>query len=207
MEQSQSPKMNFSAIFTIPQLFYDIIARIIPGIIFILGVIIIITGYEETIKDIKTLIVHNKDKNISILMFLFLTLPLAYITAYFLAGIHHLCTCLPLKKLYAKIKIDKEKYKYDYIRIMNPGIAAVIIKKRAEKRMIDLMITGSVILAIIQTIINYREYQVIIFIFLYGISIISYKLRLINNYNNCLENNYKIIKKQLLTTQQNELDY
>ena len=125
--------MNFSI--TIPQLFYDLIARILPGFLFCIlyKVILFNTGYDNI--DILKFNSTNFVTSISS--------SLAYTFIFYFIG--SICTPFILfsfkKKVMVKIQGDKDELslrkKYQEIRIKNESVGFRLVKLRAEAKLME----------------------------------------------------------------------
>jgi hypothetical protein len=162
----------------IPQVFYDLIARLIPGSILIWSSYIVYFGTSICIEHFKKIM--NKTWEINFLLFIMILL-VAYIISIILSGLCSFISKLKsfLKTIFEK-KVDKKDnfydnlknntiiaenalkiqskqniefpgtvFIYDYIRFKRPDIGARFVKLRAELRMSKVLGLGWMILFIL----------------------------------------------------------
>src|SRR5438132_13956052 len=77
--------MNFGSI--IPQIFYDLIARITPGLFLILSGIMVWRGNKISSEEVTNLFERLTKENSPVLMTLFFLIFLSYILAFVLDGL------------------------------------------------------------------------------------------------------------------------
>jgi 8-oxo-dGTP diphosphatase len=149
----------------IPQLFYDIIGRAVPGATFI-GC----TLYAIRAQDLfKTLLEPRGANSLLVLLgFLFIS----YIIGALLGGIwFYICDLSGRnKKMESDLNTDLNSYKlpylkrphsiafaYDHIQVWDPAAGARIAKLRAEQHMCGVVIIGAITLAAISVIMMVIE--------------------------------------------------
>lgn len=138
--------MNISI--TIPQIFYDIIARVFPGYIFVFVLKVELLGTGVNITNILDNGANNSvDKLLNGIGFL--------IICYFIGWILNAFTFLSYEEDVKKIHEEKLKTKnksisfyemYHTIRLKNATEGFRIIKLRAEARMLETSRTGMIII-------------------------------------------------------------
>ncbi len=168
----------------IPQIYYDLIARITPGLILFATSFFVWKGHAITIQDIHTIFGWLASKD-SPTMLMFLSYVIAsYILAIVLDGIwmyfesitgysHRVfnklldaCTKKALsdfKTMNPNIEFVDLNYQfpgialmYDFIRLQQPTIGARLVKLRAEFHMCRILMLGWSILAILN-ILNFYQ--------------------------------------------------
>lgn len=160
----------------IPQVFYDLIARLIPGLILIWSSCLIYFAPSIRIEHLKKLFAATRELNLSLII---LALLIAYSISIILNGLLTLLS--DLSSLFKKLLLpyeqnrqelidvttkDKLKVKqatktiqndedteapsshfvYDYIRFRRPDVGARLVKIKAEIRMCKVLIFGWIIL-------------------------------------------------------------
>jgi len=147
----------------IPQFFYDLIGRVIPGATFLcVGVALLVPSSElmasvQTISRLPTAV-----DAVLIILWLFA----AYLTGLLLGAIgfalfedgfkRPLFNALRQEKPGATITEDDLSYVYDFIAIRNPSTGLRMAKLRAERHLCRVLIVGCVILAIIDICRDWR---------------------------------------------------
>lgn len=148
-----------SVIGVIPQIFYDIIARFIPGIIIILGWVITYLRPSTALKNLLN--PPNEALFMNFWYFLFFII-LAYINSIILFGICILISIVSNKingifkhksKETLLFSTDKnlnfknpsEALMYDFIRFRSGTAGARLVKLRAEHHMSQIIIVGTII--------------------------------------------------------------
>src|SRR5215813_6122454 len=110
----------------VPQLFFDLIARVVPGVVLLVLFSLITPGmsWETTLN----LAAGGKlDKGNAFAFSLFLPLALGYVLGHLIA---------PLGKLLGRATTANEPWeRYDYLRVHLPDIGALTAKIRAEYTM------------------------------------------------------------------------
>lgn len=153
----------------IPQLFYDIIGRIIPGVVLLLCIFMVYYGPENAAK-LFTSLVGKKGEVVEVSFYLFL---ISGILSYVISNIAQGIRVIFSKKykehnrekwkqvlddlgsdlekaadnlgLNKKIKVEdipSTGFIYDYIRLRSPSAGARIAKLRAECHMCSVFVTG-----------------------------------------------------------------
>lgn len=143
--------MNLSV--TIPQVFYDLIARVLPGFFFFFLFKTVVYDTSITINVLKNTGSENFISSLGN--------GLGYLFIFYLVGwlLHAFTFCSYEKKIKNKFekKINEENEKkqestsftdmYQILRIINPNVGFRIVKLRAEARMIECTRTGMILLA------------------------------------------------------------
>lgn len=160
----------------IPQVFYDFIARLIPGSILIWSSYLIYFGPSISIEHLKKILNNEWDINFLLII---VTLLIAYIISIIFNGLWTLISKSfdLVKKLFShtkqneqirndtktediqkakqvvkaiqnseNIEIPSTPFVYDYIRLKRPNIGARLVKIKAEIRMCKVLIFGWIIL-------------------------------------------------------------
>jgi hypothetical protein len=153
----------------IPQLFYDIIGRIIPGVVLLFCIFMVYFGPENTAKFF-TSIVGKKEQVVEVSFYLFLiSVILSYVVSNIAQGISVIFSKKNKKRKREKwkevlddLRSDLEKvtdnlllnkkirvedipstgFIYDYIRLRLPSAGARIAKIRAECHMCSVFVSG-----------------------------------------------------------------
>jgi hypothetical protein len=159
--------MNIGTI--IPQIFYDLIARITPGLMLILSGIVVWRGNRITGEEIDKVFEKLAKENSPVLLTLFFLLFSSYVLAFVLDGMWGFLPKRPFqdkgKGLTDEILLDFKKLnpefnrvtyefpsialRYDAIRIKDANAGARLAKLRAELHMLRVFILGLSILAIL----------------------------------------------------------
>jgi len=159
----------------IPQLFYDIIGRIIPGVVLLLCVFMVYYG-PENVAQLFTSLVGKKGQVLEVSFYLFLISGiLSYIISNIAQGIRVIFSKIykkrdskKWKQVRDELRSDLEKaadnlglnkkirvedipstgFIYDYIRLRSPNAGARIAKLRAECHMCSVFVTGMLGIAV-----------------------------------------------------------
>jgi hypothetical protein len=103
--------MNIGAL--IPQVFYDLIGRIVPGLIIIASSYIVYRGNEISIKDFDNLMLWFSGKDTSSLFLILTFLMMSYFMSLMIDGVHELYASLfNANESYCKLpekKLSKEE--------------------------------------------------------------------------------------------------
>jgi hypothetical protein len=134
----------------VPQISYDIIARIIPGTVLIFSLITAASGPAQALATIDAWVIHPDTPPSGWGVILFVIS--GYVLALLLTGICDFPNRLP--RLHKKKKEKEEekllfRRKYDIIRHKLPGAGARIVKQSAEMRLGGLLAVGWSICAVI----------------------------------------------------------
>lgn len=128
--------MQFSV--TIPQLFYDLIARMVPGSLFL-----IMLSYEMSGTGVYTSSVNTFSSDLlSVTLYVLVGGIMSYLMGWVLQSFSFLSAEQSIKKEYDSI-LDSQKVTleireiYDLIRIKNEAAGFRILKRRAEARMLE----------------------------------------------------------------------
>ncbi|MCK4766621.1 MAG: hypothetical protein KAW12_30795 [Candidatus Aminicenantes bacterium] len=173
--------MNLSS--SIPQLFYDLIARVIPGAILLGLTFYILEGSKKLVDGFKAGCSLSFSSILGILF-------LSYVVGTLLGGVWFLILDSKLFKSKGKniediitdqiktnkVYIDTNKLKtpetsfiYEYIKIFNPPAGARIAKLKAERDMCGILIIGTVPLIILAIFVRsclFLEPLIVLMIFL-----------------------------------------
>lgn len=128
--------MQFSV--TIPQLFYDLIARMVPGSLFL-----IMLSYEMSGTGVYTSSVNTFSSDLlSVTLYVLVGGIMSYLMGWVLQSFSFLSAEQSIKKEYDSL-LDSQKVTleireiYDLIRIKNEAAGFRILKRRAEARMLE----------------------------------------------------------------------
>ncbi|MDJ0840356.1 MAG: hypothetical protein QNK37_27850 [Acidobacteriota bacterium] len=128
----------------IPQVFYDLIARIISGI-YVLGIFALSTNeYSQRYNILQHYFNSPKSSTSTFLLFIGV-LVLSYIIAVFLLGLSEFTI---FRKIISTRDTNEEvdfSLKYDFIKLYNPIIGNRITKLKAEIHMSKVLVVGSII--------------------------------------------------------------
>jgi len=125
----------------VPQLFYDIIARIIPGSVVIGTIAIAALGPGKTWESTKIWLNKGSESYPPITVILGVTLALSYTLAILLLGCWSLIFSFAEKRGFTSPDDDSRK-KYDFIKQKDPTIGNRITKLYAEIHMTEILIIG-----------------------------------------------------------------
>jgi hypothetical protein len=144
-------KSDFSAVTElVPQVSYDVIGRIIPGIIATLSLAIAVLGPTQAFAEIDVRVIHPDPPLSGWVVVLFIVV--AYTLAVVLDGIWHIPD-LFRRPRYEGYKSDLENpsvpLQYDMVRIKSPEAGARLVKLGAESHQARVLITGWLISAAI----------------------------------------------------------
>jgi hypothetical protein len=135
------------AIASVPNAFYDLIARVVPGVTVIASFYVALVGPGEAARDLRSFL-SSKHLGASSLLVAAILLTLAsYLVAMFLSGVSH---CVKLKERLStttNAKTDRAEA-YDTIRYHAPHLAAALAKVRAECSCCERLLIGWTILGI-----------------------------------------------------------
>lgn len=144
--------MSFS--FTVPQLFYDLIARVIPGCIFLFNLRLLLTRAGIKITNSQ---IFPSDHAMGIAGNIFVFVILAYLFGWILKFYSFFGYDWYRKKITTD-RCEENKttsfVKFQKIRIMNETAGFRIAKLKAECRMLEATRTGVVFLSVIYTILT-----------------------------------------------------
>lgn len=123
----------------VPQLFYDIIARLVPGAVIIGALALAVAGPEESQNSVQAWL----NKPSSSYPSLVVIIGVGFVLSYAL-GIIFLGLCAPIEWLAFKlVKVKKDfVLKYDYIKQRDPPAGSRITKLKAEMHMTELLVLG-----------------------------------------------------------------
>lgn len=159
--------MNIGAI--IPQIFYDLIARITPGIVVILAGLFVWFGQGVPKQTIVGMLDWLGKENSPVLLVLFFFLLCAYILAFLLDGVwgflprkffqdeqesYHDEILTDFKK--SNSEFDESNYRfpgvalrYDAVRLRDANAGARLAKLRAELHMLRILVIGLSIVSVL----------------------------------------------------------
>jgi hypothetical protein len=141
----------------IPQVFFDILARFVPGAI-LLGSWIVLLGQYDWSRLLKALLggyLYNGNALLaSALTFSFLSFALGYVLAPFAKGVQRLneARWYVLKKLKWVTKDGEVGKRYDWLRARHPDVGALSAKIRAEYTMYNALSVVFVAITIMASI-------------------------------------------------------
>lgn len=132
----------------VPQLFYDVIARLVPGAIIIGTLAVAAAGPERT----KSFVEAWMNKPASNYPSLIIMVSVGFVLAYALAIIF-LGLCWPIEGPVFRIKFEKDfALRYDFIKQKDPPAGSRITKLKAEMHMTELLALGFSIALIINLV-------------------------------------------------------
>lgn len=135
----------------IPQLFYDIIARLVPGAVIIGALALSVAGPERAGRFAGEWLNKPSDSYPSVAVIIVAGFVLSYTLAVILLGLCYLI--LPplrrLKILKPAESMDEFAMKYDYIKRHDPVAGSRITKLKAEMHMAGILILGLSLSALI----------------------------------------------------------
>jgi hypothetical protein len=127
---------------SIPQLFYDIIARIVPGTV-IIGVLALTTaGPEQSARIVADWLNKPGERYPSIIVMVVFGFALSYTLAIVLLGLCHVMSKLVPKRLKSVAPDDEYPMKYDFIKSCDPAAGSRITKLTAERHMAGILTFG-----------------------------------------------------------------
>jgi len=123
----------------VPQLFYDIIARLVPGAVIIGTLALAVAGPEKSQNFVQAWL----NKPSSSYPSLVVIVGVGFVLSYAL-GIIFLGLCSPIEWLAFKfVKVKKDfVLKYDYVKQHDPPAGSRITKLKAEMHMTELLVLG-----------------------------------------------------------------
>jgi hypothetical protein len=123
----------------VPQLFYDIIARLVPGAVIIGTLALTVAGPEEAQNFVQAWL----NKPSSSYPSLVVIVGVGFVLFYAL-GIIFLGLCSPIEWLAFKlVKVKKDfVLKYDFVKQHDPPAGSRITKLKAEMHMTELLVLG-----------------------------------------------------------------
>lgn len=135
---------------SIPQLFYDVIARIVPGAVIVGVLALAVAGPEKSARVVEEWLNKRGDQYPSITLMVFVGFVSSYTLAIVLLGCWHLVSAIVCKTgldaylpNWTKISSDAElPMKYDFIKTNDPMAGSRITKLTAERHMAGILIFG-----------------------------------------------------------------
>lgn len=145
--------MNISI--TVPQLFYDLIARVLPGYLFLFMLRISLSGTGSSFKQFN---VVPSTTSMGILLNGVGYLILCYFTGWVLrafsfCGVEYKMSQLSQKSPDRQGELSSLYEKYHRIRLKNEAAGFRIVKLRSEVRMLEASRTGMCLIFVISTIL------------------------------------------------------
>ncbi len=120
----------------VPQLFYDIIARLIPGVAVNTLLVFTVLGPKQSWDNVLIWLNKPSASYPSITIFIIVSAVFSYILAIVFSGLWF------LSSLFTNIGDDDFSEKYDFIKLTNSAIGNRISKLRAENSMTKILIVG-----------------------------------------------------------------
>lgn len=119
----------------VPQLFYDIIARLTPGFMTLGLLVFAVIGPKQSWSSLSIWLNKPSESYPSVFIFIIVSTVLSYTLAIVFGGLWSLLS------LFADRSTDFSE-KYDFIKLTNPAIGNRISKLRAEISMTKILIIG-----------------------------------------------------------------
>jgi hypothetical protein len=127
---------------SIPQLFYDIIARIVPGVVIIGVLAVAAAGPEKSVGVIDEWLHKPGELYPSILLLIVSLFAVSYTLAIVFLGLCHVIS----KKLPKRFKPNSSHndfpMRYDFIKSRDPDAGSRITKLTAERHMAEILTLG-----------------------------------------------------------------
>lgn len=210
-------KESSSLIDLVPQILYDLIARVIPGVSILLAVYISSKGPTIALNHIVSLIYGKINLTFSMLVIL---LIISYTISIILFGLIHLIKNIylfiflrknnkrrvsildPIEDIEEEFKFNKpsEPFMYDTIRVKSNEAGVRLVKLRAEGHSAQILIAGIIISLIINTWFLIHDFKFerlilsIIYLFII-IGAINFNKYITARYKVNLKNHWKILKE------------
>lgn len=188
---------------SIPQLSFDIIARICPGLIILMSWLLVYLG---PLNGIYIFIELIKNYNFLSFGFIILIIILSYMLSIFIFGMKQFITTknTPIDNLSAKIDSSNNAIKFDILRVKFPIVGARLNKLRAETQGAQVLFYGLLIASIVNIyflIINIGIERIIfeILLLLFALSSERFFQYISKIFNISLDNHYKICIESKLT--------
>src|SRR5260221_4055377 len=122
----------------VPQLFYDVIARLVPGAVIIGTLAMTVAGPERTKSFIEAWMTKPASHYPSLIIIVIIGSVLAYAIAIIFLGL-----CWPIEKHVLRAKLGKDfALRYDFIKEKDPPAGSRITKLKAEMHMTELLALG-----------------------------------------------------------------
>jgi hypothetical protein len=127
---------------SIPQLFYDIIARIVPGTV-IIGLLALVTaGAEQSVRIVADWLNKPGERYPSMIVMVLFGFALSYTLAIIFLGLCHAMSKLVPKRLKRSPTDCEFPMKYDFIKSRDPAAGSRITKLTAERHMAGILTFG-----------------------------------------------------------------
>jgi len=127
---------------SIPQLFYDIIARIVPGTVIIGVLALTAAGAERSARVVADWLNKPAGSYPSIIVMVVFVFALSYTLAIVFLGLCHVMSKLVPKRLRPAARDDEFPMKYDFIKSRDPAAGGRITKLTAERHMAGILTFG-----------------------------------------------------------------
>jgi hypothetical protein len=136
---------DFSALAeVVPQASYEIVGRVIPGIVLILSLVVVIKGPDPTALYLDEAVIHSKDGPSGWAMVLLVIA--AYVLAFVLDGVWQIATCVRRRKgCQPDLDARGTSLKFDCVNQKLPKAGAWLTKLYAETNAAQVLIVGWVI--------------------------------------------------------------
>ncbi len=170
----------------IPQVFYDLIGRIVPGAILLISGFLLVAGWKDSVEELTKLL--GKEE-IPYSLVLLTGVLFSYLTGILLGGFGYFAWDVANKcvreRYRGKLPVEAVKppskdkpgsnvsYIYDAIQHYEPAAGARLAKLRAEQNMCRVLAIGFAILAIIHLCVNWRKQYFFLSVGLIVLSVIS----------------------------------
>jgi amino acid transporter len=133
---------NFTLKPSIPQLFYDIIARIVPGAVIIGILALAYAGPEKSAQVLSEWLNKPGDSYPSIIVMVVFGFMVSYTVAIVLLGLCHIISKLVPNRLTSGSSDDEFPMKYDFVKTRDPEAGNRITKWTAERHMTSILTLG-----------------------------------------------------------------
>lgn len=144
-------KSDFSAIAeVVPQVSYEIVGRIIPGIIVILSLVVVAKGPTQAVMYLDEAVIHP-DPALSVWAVVLMVIA-AYVLAFALDGVWQIPACVRRrgeKPCQPDLQAPSTSLKFDVVNQKLPKAGAWLTKLYAETNATQVLITGWVVSAAI----------------------------------------------------------
>lgn len=145
----------------VPQLFYDIIGRLVPGMVVILSFVIVYVWPTYTCNSIGPLL-SGQILSFGFWTFLFLAM-VSYVVSILLFGLWNVIETF-LRNSPTAVnngeddpKQPSRSFMYDAIRLKSPDAGARLVKLRAEIHLSQVLLAGWIILAVVNLYLIIRD--------------------------------------------------
>jgi hypothetical protein len=127
---------------SIPQLFYDIIARIVPGTVIIGLLALAAAGPEKSARIVADWLNKPGERYPSIIVIVIFGFVLSYTLAIVFLGLCHVMSKLVPKRMKPSSPDEEFPMKYDFIKSRDPAAGSRITKLTAERHMAGILTFG-----------------------------------------------------------------